>query len=308
MRGTAVERSVEAILGEMNLRRVQFITNPGNAGDSLIAFATYQLFRRLGIDFSVLTAPCSNEIQSFDGIIMGGGGGWQNYGHVAQLLRQVLGVAGQLPVLILPSTIAGHSELISSLGKNITICAREQRSWHNITQSGGRAQVFLADDVALSLTKSDLQQLMKHPIRQFAITKQWRYQLSLLKRYYEIRYLGGKRFTASGHGSRRSQLIAIRTDREALKANMSLPSLDLSEIFYPSDMSEHSSRLVSTCFVQTIARFKRVVTDRLHVCIAAAILGKDVNFHPNNYYKNEEVFKYSLMGKYSNVEWMAKES
>jgi hypothetical protein len=45
---------------------------------------------------------------------------------------------------------------------------------------------------------------------------------------------------------------------------------------------------------------KRVVTDRLHIAIAGALLGLEVELHPNSYYKNRAVYDYSLR-RFSNV-------
>tara|TARA_Y100000385_G_C13100158_1_gene644010 strand:- start:3021 stop:4133 length:1113 start_codon:yes stop_codon:yes gene_type:complete len=47
-----------------------------------------------------------------------------------------------------------------------------------------------------------------------------------------------------------------------------------------------------------LINFKVIKTNRLHVCIAGYLLKKQVEFHSNSYWKNCEVFKYSLMHSY----------
>jgi exopolysaccharide biosynthesis predicted pyruvyltransferase EpsI len=51
-------------------------------------------------------------------------------------------------------------------------------------------------------------------------------------------------------------------------------------------------------------KFEEIRTDRLHVAIAGAVLGKSVKFHPNNYFKCRAVFEYSMAHRFSTVEWV----
>jgi exopolysaccharide biosynthesis predicted pyruvyltransferase EpsI len=50
--------------------------------------------------------------------------------------------------------------------------------------------------------------------------------------------------------------------------------------------------------INFLEEYKVVNTDRLHVAILASLLGKEVNFYPNSYYKNEAVYNYSLLNHY----------
>lgn len=50
--------------------------------------------------------------------------------------------------------------------------------------------------------------------------------------------------------------------------------------------------------INFLEEYKVVNTDRLHVAILASLLGKEVNFYPNSYYKNEAVYNYSLFNRY----------
>ncbi|MCI0619567.1 polysaccharide pyruvyl transferase family protein [Candidatus Wolfebacteria bacterium] len=56
-------------------------------------------------------------------------------------------------------------------------------------------------------------------------------------------------------------------------------------------------------FLVMIRKYKEVHTDRLHVAIGAALLGKQVRLFPNSYYKNKAVFDYSL-SKFPNVSFV----
>ena len=52
-----------------------------------------------------------------------------------------------------------------------------------------------------------------------------------------------------------------------------------------------------------INKYEVVSTNRLHVCIGAALLNKEVNLYPNSYYKNESIYLMSLKDKFPKVKW-----
>lgn len=54
-------------------------------------------------------------------------------------------------------------------------------------------------------------------------------------------------------------------------------------------------------FLREISRYETIYTNRLHVCIGAALLGRRVHFFPNDYFKNEMVFEASMKPNYPNV-------
>jgi exopolysaccharide biosynthesis predicted pyruvyltransferase EpsI len=54
--------------------------------------------------------------------------------------------------------------------------------------------------------------------------------------------------------------------------------------------------------MKLIGAFDLINTNRLHVGIMAALMGKEVNLYDNNYGKNRDVFQYSLH-TFSKVNW-----
>jgi hypothetical protein len=54
-------------------------------------------------------------------------------------------------------------------------------------------------------------------------------------------------------------------------------------------------------FLAEIARSAVIHTDRLHVAIAACLLGREVHLYPGAYFKNRAVFHSSIQGYYDNV-------
>ncbi len=51
-------------------------------------------------------------------------------------------------------------------------------------------------------------------------------------------------------------------------------------------------------FFASVARFASVRTDRMHVAIAACLLGRYVRLYPNAYFKNRAIFDSSIRGRF----------
>ena len=57
-------------------------------------------------------------------------------------------------------------------------------------------------------------------------------------------------------------------------------------------------------FETIVSSFTKINTNRLHVAIMGALYGREVNLYPNSYYKNKEVYEYSIKNKFSNVKFI----
>lgn len=69
------------------------------------------------------------------------------------------------------------------------------------------------------------------------------------------------------------------------------------------DLSMQGNHLSNvTPFFQVLESFEKIVTDRMHIAIAGAMLGKHVELFPGNYGKANAVFDLSLKKNYPNVE------
>ncbi len=80
-------------------------------------------------------------------------------------------------------------------------------------------------------------------------------------------------------------LNAFRTDREGLPLALPVDNSDISVTCGSLDE-----------WIWTIARCETVQTDRAHVTIAAAMLGKRVRYRPSNYHKVPAIIEFSLQG------------
>jgi exopolysaccharide biosynthesis predicted pyruvyltransferase EpsI len=96
-------------------------------------------------------------------------------------------------------------------------------------------------------------------------------------------------------------LHAMRTDGESAGGVILEGNCDLSTMA-SGVWGLHDSLIVARRFVTRISLYRTVVTDRLHIAIAAAMLGKKVIFKGGNYFKNRAVFEMSL-ARFPNVTW-----
>ncbi|MBV7332934.1 glycosyltransferase [Chloroflexi bacterium TSY] len=86
----------------------------------------------------------------------------------------------------------------------------------------------------------------------------------------------------------------FRTDAESAK-RYPIPSEN-------RDVSFEGNHLLGVApFFAAIAKFAVIHTDRLHVAIAACLLGRDLHFYPGSYFKNWAVFTSSIRPYFDNV-------
>jgi len=98
-------------------------------------------------------------------------------------------------------------------------------------------------------------------------------------------------------------VYVFRTDVE--KTNYKIPkgNIDLSKMLELSSCNTLLSQLSCFHFLNEINLYKVIHTNRLHVAIAAAMLGKQVYIYSNNYYKVKAIYNFSLKNKFANVYW-----
>ena len=94
-------------------------------------------------------------------------------------------------------------------------------------------------------------------------------------------WLGGGEYT----------LLSFRGDKESAGSEVR-SQLNIDGPVRESDISVEADSLNE--FMEAVAKASYVYTDRLHVGIAAAVLGRPVTLYDNSYYKNRGVYEYSL--------------
>ncbi len=276
-------------LRENKRKRFIYIPNRGNAGDAFLTHATYQLFRRLGLSYDIGSL---SEQHPRETIICGGGGNLiPAYTDIATFIKRNKDVWHEF--ILLPHTVRGHPELLRSLDSNCYIFCREEPSLAFVKSHAIRANVLSANDMAFHW----------HPEETIrSASELWRKRPADAVR----RYCGDIRLWWQDRSSRAirttKSLNAFRTDVE--KTTLPLPSdnVDISRMYAVPNLTPSNTLSVTYRMMKLIGAFDLINTNRLHVGIMAALMGKEVNLYDNNYGKNRDVFQYSLH-TFSKVNW-----
>jgi exopolysaccharide biosynthesis predicted pyruvyltransferase EpsI len=298
--------SAQEYLGQFSGRDVCFLPNPGNAGDSLMASATYQMLDRAGARYRVPDLRGFDSTKQF--ILYGGGGNLYGKGrHSYRVLKRIHRTAKHLTIL--PHTIKDVDELLAEFGSNITIIARERVTYDYISSFPRRYEALLMDDLAFSLDTAEL--LNGQPafrptamLADFVLSKALRRSghtsFDNVKRYLNPGPVADELAARPPGGI----LNCFRLDNEATDIAIPPDNIDLPIVFMygvsPAPVAHHASRSL----LKALAKFDEIRTNRLHVAIACGLLGKKTIFYPNNYYKCRAVWEYSMQDRFPHVTWM----
>lgn len=284
-----VDPQIAGVLAQFSADEIVFVPNPGNAGDSFINAATYQLFERLKVRFRVGAAS-----GTYPGcvVVYGGGGNMvADYTNAITLIQNNRAVAKAL--VVLPHTIDAFADTLAELGPNCFLFCREQRSYAFVSQAVTAAHVFLSHDLALGADLPRIRreaktagqgggrQLDRHRLRLELIA--WRHLLRT--------------------GLRTASLSAFRTDVEKTSLVIPADNFDASAIFAGRDMSPAACTQTTATLIRFLDRYEQVRTNRLHICIMSLMLGKRVEFHPNSYHKNQAIYEHSLRSRFPLLVW-----
>ncbi len=300
-----MEVDIHAYLRDFADQNVHYLPNPGNAGDSIIAAATYQCLHRLGISHTVPSWPRFSATGKT--IFYGGGGNLVGtstyaYARVSQLHKD----AARL--VILPHTVKDIDDLLRAFGANVTVICRERISYDYVHSFNGPYTTLLAHDMAFNLDPSPLLDSTRSPGRGTVLA---RYVQSMLSGHGRTNprnlariLLDCPRGTVPDRATLGPVLNVFRLDGERTDIELPPHNVDLSAVFSygvgPEAVANHTaSRLLST-----LNQFDEIRTNRLHIAISSAILGKLVKFYTNSYYKNGSVYEYSMKDRFPNVKWM----
>lgn len=290
--------TLETLLQNLKGDEVIYVPNPGNAGDALIAAGTYQLFDRLNLDYKFYKpSECSEYAVKGKTVIYGGGGNLisESKGNACNiLLSRVHRHADK--VILLPHTVSGNEELLRGLGPNTTLFAREKISYDHIKANTPKANVFLAHDMAFFL---DWSEYIKKPgpLNQ-APGRRFHDRLKHLKKWVPARIHLMRAYLQNN-----KCLNCFRTDKEQTDLELPGDNLDLSLKLKQGPLSPFIAHAVTRQMLRYLSLFPTIKTNRLHVCIGAALIGKKVVFYPNNYYKNCAVYEHSIKDRFPNVTW-----
>lgn len=272
-----------------------YCPNPGNAGDALIAQATFQAFQACGIQYKVINPQ--EFIPQGQVVVYGGGGNLCRYYEDARaFIQRIQPVARKL--IILPHTIEGNEDLLAALGNHVDIICREVVSYQHVQRHSSQANVFLTDDMAFALQiKGVLQARLRRPWHvtpALSLPGAPRKDADAMRRYLYTRCVV----------SRTGVLYAFRTDCEATTKQLPKHNYDLSVAFAYGTTATYPVLLACVHLLRLVGACRQLRTDRLHIAIAGALLGREVLLYPNNYYKNQAIYDFSMKERFPNVHWM----
>lgn len=290
--------------------RLVYLPNPGNLGDGMIATATTLLFEKLGVCYEVFDEKTSYGDDWT--LIYGGGGACVPYWNILDKLKAIFTMPGIERCIILPHSIRECPELLAVMDSRFTVFCREKASFEYCRSMNGQAEFVLTDDMALTLDLKDFPPLSDAQRKAISPLKFLGAYLGLLSRNQRNRV---KVLAKLDHKTRRRLLkrlgkyvlpfgrdlkIAWFMRRDQEKTDVigdSLPDapfMDLSRYGGGDCRDELVNYLGVELFLHAINEVDVVVTDRLHVGVGAALLGKHLVWLDNSYGKVRGVYQNSM--------------
>ncbi len=261
---------------------------PGNAGDSLIQFATRQLLHDLGIRGTV-------DPKGADVILIPGGNPtmWPRIGP--QLWQRLSTRNARAELAVGPAGFSdGYSEwrrVVNDAGSRVSgLFARDPDSFGVLAAAGLRSDITfaLSHDPALYLRGSEW--LAAH-LR--AATAE--YDLAAFRDDHEtnLGHAGLWRVARSMLPGRVHSVLARKRAAAVRSRKIGLAERAPKAAESPL-LREDVSRQRFEVFVETIRAARTVHTDRLHVMLLAAMLRKKIFAYPTAHAKLEGVYRHSL--------------
>lgn len=245
-------------------RHVHFFPNPGNAGDGVIAYATYEMFRRYNIK---VTPHRWEDTVNADLVLAGGGGNLVEgrYKQMAEIIRRHSHVER---LVLLPHTIVGFADILAQTHKNLTVFCREPVSYDLALANGAnKERTFLSQDMALFLPDNHFSQ-----------------------------------FFQPGSGTLRTLRVDGESAKLMGFApnNIDLSISWNGDLWGSARFSMH----VVNSLAAYMSRYAKVQTDRMHLAILAALINKQVQLLPNAYFKSQAVYRHSLQKRFPRLQFV----
>ena len=264
---------IKNFLAKYQGKKIKYVPNQGNAGDSFIALATLQVFDELELDYEI----CKPTEVFEDQIILYGGGGSliRKYNRCRNFL---LYNQEKNDIVILPHSFNDIDPLLAILSEKVILIARENISYDYIkSKSKHPDNCLLSGDMAFYIKNIDRYKNTSciGECNAFRFND----ELSDSDRHIEVPE-GNKDISVDFHRHIFMNCHLSDDINTQVKKNLSIAT---DNIF------------------SYLSKFQVVNTNRLHVGIAAALLGKTVNLYRGSYHKIAGVYEFSIAGKFDNV-------
>jgi len=138
-------------------KEIIYVPNPGNAGDSLIAFGTLNVFDEVGLNYKIGDYKATYT----DKLLFYAGGG-NLVGLYPQCRSFFKNNMSNNTIVLLPHTIKDEDALIKSFNDNIIIICRERVSYAYVSSIiKNKNNVLLSKDMAFYIKGIDSYKLIK---------------------------------------------------------------------------------------------------------------------------------------------------
>ncbi len=268
----------------------------GNNGDRLILEGMQHLLKKSN-------AVITSELETASVVLLNGGGGMNDswpLNAIQRLQWYIENYPGKA-IIVGPSSFSfkhtSFKQIVESSSAPITICCREEISEKLLRSLNlkDNIEIMLSRDLALeledSLFLSELRQKSSSDIVLVAIRADIEGQSTLLAR---VKAPWMPQLLRRPLSKLRDRLAAVvskgRVEQALVKAGIDIRK---DAIFY----RDISSALSFEGFCDTVCRSRYIVTDRLHVGLLGALMGKKVTLLRGGYHKIEGVYNYSLVGR-----------
>ena len=260
-------------------REIIYVPNPGNAGDSMIAYGTFQVFDSMNLNWRIVKREKHNDCYYWprfkDKLLFYGGGGNLVGGLYGACKNFLLSNKGRNEIVVLPHTVANEDSFIKGLDKNVKIICREEISYKYVRElMSHKENALLSDDMALHIKG----------IEEYK-NKEGEGILNCFRK--------AKDKEASG--------IKIPADNVDVSSRLKFKSWEHDQKSPQDDVD--IMKQVSLSVFDYLSRFSVINTNRAHMAIGGSLLNREVNMFSNSYYKNRAIYDYSLKGNYPNTRY-----
>lgn len=287
-KNTEIKRHID------NLNEFYFLPNQGNLGDIVIAATEFQYLENYNYKYEIWGNKKNKK--EFN-LLYGGGGIWHKlYQKDYQEVIKIFKSRYLKKCVILPSSFYDCEDAILAMDERFIVFCREKQSLEYCLSLNDKAKFILADDMVTNANFDIFKKEFYNSenIRQFKDKK----VLSSLYLNYFKTLINAKNNLKECKDFNVGYFL--RSDLESVITLLKSNTIDVSSCGGGCARNIGLTFLLAKIFIATINEFNIVVTDRLHVGICAAKLGKQVLLLDNSYKKVSGVYNLSL-AKYSNV-------
>lgn len=278
-----MRKPVDRFLSAFSSRPICFYRVPGNAGDALINAGTMAAFKRANVRWDAVEP--GDDVSGRDLFVGGGGNLTPYYDHVSDALHRFVNSEPRR-LVVLPHGIRGQEQVLKLLRTQDLVMCRDRPGYRHVRQTA-HASVALAHDMAFHL---DAPEFLDNPA------------LSAVAVPFIEERLGAQGWSLATIAEQ-PVMRFMRIDEERCAATPNT-DIDISNELIFGDVNAVSP-VAAWSLLECVRHCQRVETDRLHVAIAAALVGIRAQLWPNNYNKNRSVFNQSVR-RFDHVQFRSK--